>query len=460
MPRKQDRSEHWFLGYPFDLDQVEFGGIGSGNIASLNAIFFEQWVLDVERRGDAIKQMLANRLSFWSKLVLHGLPWRALVRTGIQGLVDLGGNLPWITVSRSRPWKLEIGNLVNLQVKFGWKVRVLQGCGLLLVALLPILKKILAACQVRPGQLFIKSIVGLYVLVDLACLVMAWLLCAAAPMAYHAGAAIKAIALSYGQVATQILKDIEHVTNKDVQEHLPGAVVGGVQDRVPAIAPVLKENFVPALRWNMPFFMEPLVFLAASAVLAVGLYGAHWSAGVSAGVCGPLWLVSDDAKSRERQVDSTRGLYFMMVSRSLLLAGIVVLLWKVVYSVDALSVQILFAGLCNRILSITEATYWWTCWVAICAVHCLFGLAAAYAAKENLEESSEGATRSEVLTAEEYLRATYGTFDPTVWTCKAGNLNKSLIRLISIRKAALSTVANMSHVCLLDTNHHTSWPLF
>ena len=104
----------------------------------------------------------------------------------------------------------------------------------------------------------------------------------------------------------------------------------------------------------------------------------------------------------------------MMVSRSLLLAGIVVLKWKVVNSVDAFSVQVFFAMICNRILDITEATYWWTCWVAICAVHCLFGLAAAYVAKENLEESSEGATRSEVLTAEDYWQATYGTFDPTV----------------------------------------------
>ena len=149
-----------------------------------------------------------------------------------------------------------------------------------------------------------------------------------------------------------------------------------------------------------------------------------------------------------------------MVSRSLLLAGIVVLKWKVVNSVDAFSVRAVFALICNRILDITEATYWWTCWVAICAVHCILGLAAAYAAKENLEERSEGATRSEVLTAEDYWQATYGTFDPTVWTCKAGNLNKSLIRLISIRKAALSTVANMTRVCLLDMNHDTSWPLF
>ena len=135
---------------------------------------------------------------------------------------------------------------------------------------------------------------------------------------------------------------------------------------------------------------------------------------MSAGVCGPLWLVSEDAKSRERHVGRIRGVYLMMVFRSLLFAGIVVLNWKVVHSVDAFSVQVFFAMICNRILDITEATYWWTCWVAICTVHCLFGLAAAYATKENLEESSEGATRSEELTAEEYFQATYGTFDPAV----------------------------------------------
>jgi len=340
------------------------------------------------------------------------------VRIGIRTWVDSGDNLPWITVSQSRPWKLEIGNLVNLEIKSGWKVRVLQACGLLLVALLPILKKILAARQVRPGQLFIKSIVGLYVLVDLACLVMAWLLCAAAPMAYYAGAAIKAMVSSYGQVATQILKDTENVRDVEVREHLPAAFAIVAEDEFPALASLLKESFMPAVQWDVRFFLQlaggSLVFVAASAVLAVVLCGARWSAGVSAGVCGPLWLVSEDAKSREGQAGSIRGLYFMMVSRSLLLAGIVMLKWKVVNSVDALSVQIFFALICNRILSITEATYWWTCWVAICAVHCLFGLAAAYAAKENLEESSEGATRSEVLTAEDYWQATYGTFDPAV----------------------------------------------
>ena len=427
MPRKRDLSEHWCLGYPVDFEQVELGGIGSGNIAGFNAIFFEQLVSEVERKGDEIKQMLAKRLSFWSKLMLHGLPWRAVVRTGIQGLVDLGGNLPWITVSQSRPWKLEIGNLVNLEIKSGWKVRVLQACGLLLVALLPILKKILAACQVRPDQLFIKSIVGLYVLVDLACLVMAWLLCAVAPMAYYAGAAIKVLVLGFGQMVTQILQNIEHVTNQEVHEHLPAAFAIVTEDRIPALASLLNESFMPALRWDVRFFLGlaggSLAFLAVSAVLAVVLCGAHWSACVSAGVCGPLWLVSEDAKSREGHVGSIRGLYFMMVFRSLLLAGIVVLKWKVVDSADALSVQILFGAIFNRILDITEATYWWTCWVAVCTVHCLFGLAAACAAKENLEESSEGATRSEVPTAEEYLQATYGTFDPNVWACKAGNLS-------------------------------------
>ena len=417
--RKQDVSEHWVLGYPVDLDQVELGGIGSGNIASLNAIFFEQWVSEVERRGDEIKPMLAKRLEdFISHLALHGLPWQVFVRKCIQSLRDSMSNEPVITVVQSRPWKLQIGDLVNLEFKSGWKVRVLQACGLLLVAALPILKKILAACQVRPGQLFVKGMVALYIFVDLACVVMAWLLCAAAPMAYHFGEATKDVAQFAGPLVTKTLQHLGSVTNEEVNNSALAVLLGIVQNVVKRLVPKLEESLMPALRWDVPFFMKlargSLVFVAASAVLAVVVCGAHWSAGVSAGVCGPLWLVSEDAKSRERQVDSTRGLYFMMVSRSLLLAGIVVLKWQVVDSVDASSFQMFFALICNRILDITEATYWWTCWVAMCTVHCLFGLAAAYAAKENLEESSEGATRSEELTAEEYFQATYGTFDPAV----------------------------------------------
>ncbi len=425
MLRKQDLSEHWALGYPVDLDQVELGGIGSVKIAAWNAIFFEQWVSEVERKGDEIKPVLVDTLrSFGSKLVFHTIPWGTLLRTFIHSLYDWNGNPPRITVVQSRPWKLEIGNLVNLEIKSGWKVRVLQACGLLLVAALPILKKILAACNARPGQLFFKSIVTLYVFVDLACVVMAWLLCAAAPMAYHEGAALKAAAASAGPMVMQLAQHVKTLSNEELRKHLPAAIFDVAQGTLPGLASLLKESCMPALKWDVPFFLGlaggSLVFLAASAVLAVVLCGAHWSAGVSAGVCGPLWLWSEDDKSREHQVGSIRGLYFMMMSRSLLFAGIMMLKWKAVDSVDAFSIEIFFATICNRIIGTTQATYWWLCWVAVCAVHCLIGLAAAYAAKENLEESSETATR------EDYLQATYGTFDPTVWACKAGNFSEMM----------------------------------
>ena len=62
MLRKQDVSEHWLLGHPVDLDHVELGGIGSGNIASFNAIFFEKYMSEMENSGDEIKTMLAKRL--------------------------------------------------------------------------------------------------------------------------------------------------------------------------------------------------------------------------------------------------------------------------------------------------------------------------------------------------------------------------------------------------------------
>ena len=254
----------------------------------------------------------------------------------------------------------------------------------------------------------------LYMFADLACVVMAWLLCATAPEAYHSGVGVKAATSAVGPLFIQVAQHVGKVSNEEIRQDLPAATVDVAlaQNALPDLVTFLRKNFVPALRWDVKFFMElaggSLVFVAASAVLAVVLCGAHWSAGVSAGVCGPLWLVSEDAKSRERQVGSIRGLYFMMVSRSLSLAGIVVLKWKAVDSVDAFSVQIFFGAVFNRILSIRQATYWWTCWVAICAVHCSFGLAAAYAAKENLDESSE------VLTAEDDWQPTYGTFDPAV----------------------------------------------
>ena len=129
MLQDQDTSEHWALGRPVNLEQVKFGGIGSGNLASFNAIFFEQWVSEVERRGDEIKRHL-KRESFWTTVGIYVLPFGTVLRNGIQSLDAWKGNAPRITVEQHRPWKLTIGDLVTVQIKFGWKVGVLQACGL------------------------------------------------------------------------------------------------------------------------------------------------------------------------------------------------------------------------------------------------------------------------------------------------------------------------------------------
>ena len=424
MLRDQDVRENWLTGVPLgNPDTAEFGGIGSGNLLSLNTMLYEQLLLSVENMRE-LRPMIADRLKYHDRAAFLSIPWSKWLSYAVQYLQGRKEDRPRMTVVQSRPWKLDIGEHVHLEIKSGWIVRVLQAFGLLLVAALPILKKILAACKVRPGQLFMRSILGLYVLIDLACLVMGWLLCAAAPVAHHLGAAFKVAASVVGPLATETVKHLERVPVKGkLLDRLSKALSAATSARVPLLVsmlmPKVKDEMLPAIAWDLDFFMElaagSFVFLAASAVLAVVLCGAHWSAGVSAGVCGPLWLASEDAKNREGYVGRMGGLYLMIVSRSLFFAGIVVLKWNAVDSVDAFSVETYFALIFNRILSMTgKVTYWWTCWLYICAVHCLFGLAAAYAAKENLEESSEGATRFEVLTAEEYFQATYGTFDPTV----------------------------------------------
>jgi len=363
MLRDQDVRENWLTGVPLlNPDTAEFGGIGSGSLLSLNTMFHEQLLLSLEDMRE-LKPMIEDRLSNpYSKMVFRAIPWRNWLNSAAASLqARKEGTPPRITVVQSRPWKLDIGDLVHLEIKSGWIVRVLQAFGLLLVAALPILKKILAACKVRPDQLFLKSILGLYVLIDLACLVMGWLLCAAAPVAYHLGAAFKVAASVVGPVATETVKELKGVPVKELLDHLPKALGAATRVRVPLLVsmlvPKLKDALLPAIKWDLDFFMElaagSFFFLAASAVLAVVLCGAHWSAGVSAGVCGPLWLVSKDTKSREGHVGRMGGLYLMIVSRSLFFAGIVVLKWNAVDSVDAFSVETYFALIFNRILSMT-----------------------------------------------------------------------------------------------------------
>ena len=286
MLRKQDVSEHWLLGHPVDLDHVELGGIGSGNIASFNAIFFEKYMSEMENSGDEIKTMLAKRLrSFFVKLALK-LPFGVLLRSAVQTLRDTLSNEPQITVVQSRPWKLNIGDLVHLEIKSGWKVRLLQACGLLVVAALPILKRILAACQVRQDQLFVKSIMLLYVFLDVAALVVAWLLCAAAPMAYHAGAALKVAASAAGPMVIEVLQYGEAVSVEHFYESLPAKLIALLQDvdRIPSLISSLKDNFVPAVQWDVPFFLE----LAGGSLCAsstVGCAFLPWACRRLFGVC-------------------------------------------------------------------------------------------------------------------------------------------------------------------------------
>ena len=412
MMRDQDVSENWLMGVPQDLDNVEFGGIGSGNLASLNAVLVEQSLLALENMKDEIKPILKKNMGRVSRTMLETVPWRLYVRKVAELLQARKEGTPRITLVQSRPWKLNIGDLVHLEIKSGWKVRVFQAFGLLLVAALPILKKILAACKVRPGQLFIKSIVGLYVLLDLACLVMAWLLCASAPVAYHAGAALKVVASAPRPVARETMKHLKGASEKNLYTSLSGALGAATAAMVPELVsrlmPKLKGDLLPAIKCDLAFFIPlaagSLVFLAASAVLAFFLCGARLTAGLSAAVSGPLWLMSEDA-GRDGTKSSATGLYFMVVFRSLFIFGMVGCRWMFVEPVSA---QVFFAMICNQILSMTQATYWLTSWAGICAVHCLCGLAAAYAAKQNLEESSEAAHGGDCM------QATYGTFDPTV----------------------------------------------
>lgn len=407
---EQDRSQTWLLFQPVAFDKVELGGIGSGNLASTNAVLFEQWLLLLDKMERTLKPtLLAILTNHIHRFAVSVLPWDTVVR---EAIATLDSSKPehglQTTVQQSRPWILGIGDFEILQIASGWKVRVFQTCGLLLVAVLPILKRILAACKVRPGQPFLRIIVSFYTVFDLVLLVTAWLWCAAAPCAHHYGAAGKALIEAVGNMMADILKGAGAFSIQNFTEKFPSVMMGIAQKRGPEFVRLTKETLLPAIKWDLLFFLQlsagSLVFLAASAVLAFAFCGARFSSGLSAGICGPLWLVSESGGESQVTSNRNRGLYFMMVSRSFLFAGLVVFAWR---NVDTLSTQIFLAIIINEIKTVTL----WPYWLALCAMHCMCGLLAASAVEQSLEQSTEEAHGAEGLHGE-VLREAYGTFVP------------------------------------------------
>ena len=136
---------------------------------------------DTER---AVKPWLEKMLAKKSTVVAGVsmlLTWESMVETASDCASDMFDiKTSRISVTSQRPWTVGSDTL-HFELKDGWKIRLWQSFTLLLVAILPIRKKILQVRQITAP--LPMALVTLHTSLDTVSLVTTWLLCAMAPAA-------------------------------------------------------------------------------------------------------------------------------------------------------------------------------------------------------------------------------------------------------------------------------------
>jgi len=423
----QDVVQNWMMFVPVVWDRIEFGGIASGSLAAVNALTTERALELIYKEEKTLKPLVDRMLSngrfehrlFGMWITVFQTPWHAVVDQLLEAAVTTRDYEyePVSTIQQSRPWTLAIGGYVLLRVKSGWKVKLFQTGCLLLVAMLPILKKILATSRIRK-HLFTGAVIT-YGVLDMACLVTAWLLCSAAPLAINLGAAGEQLSAAAAHMMVDVVKALGNIPHGAKQDYDKAAQVFAdvfLTHRFGETVSQMQSSLLPAIEWSRDLFLRlvagSFMFLAASAVLASALSRARFAACLTSGICGPLWLVSEDAENdgHESQTRKTRGVCFVALSRSVLFAGLVALAWR---NVDEFSTHVFFAMIFNRVVKVALLPRW----LAFCAAHCSLGLAAALIIERSLEQNAAGAQSEEQLRNHTHMQgasseSAYGTFAP------------------------------------------------
>jgi len=385
LPRGQDVSQTWLTLFPPDMERVELGGIGSGNLASLNFVFSQEWWALLRQNEARLRPKVLHMLdrsgsSLLRRLLVKHTPWQFILDKAVSSVLDgEGDDVAQRTLQQTRPWRLDVGNTHLIHIKEGWKVKLFQHFALLLVAVLPILKRILTTCKVR--QAMPLCIVTFYAFLDLTLVAVVWIWCAAAPLAYNMGEASKKAIAALLPFATEALDRMGALSREDFVKRSPGVMATLLQRNLPGILRILKEDMLPTLEWDWLFFLGLVagcwLFLVLSTIVAWAFYGAGFLSSMSSGICGPLWLVSKETRSHGSTAPRMKRLYFVVISRSMLFAGFVTLVW---WRVDHLSKKLFFAWISNYVVEIALLPYW----LSLCAVHCVLGLFATYAVELSL----------------------------------------------------------------------------
>eukprot|EP00434_Breviolum_minutum_P013558 symbB.v1.2.011948.t1/scaffold813.1/size160256/4 len=412
--------DRWFLGSSHGMSNlagIEFGGIGSGSMAALNYITHDKWVGFQEEEGEAVRA-IRETLTIGLKEVFTSVRYHALnklagIRSGRtsksrQNTTEkLDEHTTAVTdeaqsIQQFRPWKLNVGFHV-FQMNDGWKVRLLQTFGLLVVAALPFFKRTLSTSSVhQPVLIFI---VGVYTVFDLTCLVSTFVVCASAPVAHHLSTLPKIVV----DVLIQFVKERSHEIDSgtDSDRKIMVAMAQLLQTKATGDIDELLTNLIPALQWSLLFFLElaggSLLFLATSSILACLLGGVGLISSLPTGVCGPLWLLSEESGQEHFHALKERlSLYTLVVSRSLLFAATVGLVW---FQVDAFAVESFMALVCNRLISVNVLKI---TLLVVCVVHCALGLFTTHITLTCVEDAEEDTPDMQFY--DHLHKMPYGTF--------------------------------------------------
>lgn len=409
LPVKLD-FDRWFLGSSHgmaDLGGIEFGGIGSGSMAALNYITNQKWegLHDLEKSieeqdGEDVEgSWTYHRAEKRLGMLLAASRYRKLNKlAGIENKHALTDEAQ--SIQQSRPWKLNVGFHV-FQMNDGWKVRLLQTFGLLVVAALPFLKRTLSTSSVnQPVLIFI---VAVYTVFDLTCLVSTFVVCASSPVAHH----LSTLANIVGDVLVQIRQETVGVFGTDGRAKIMVAMAGVLRTKGKDDINGLMNNLIPALQWSLLFFLKlaggSLLFLATSSILACVLGGVGLISSLPVGVCGPLWLLSEESGQEHFHALKERlSLYTLVVSRSLLFAATVGLVW---FQVDAFAVESFMALVCNRLISVNVLKI---TLLVVCVVHCALGLFTTHITLTCVEDAEEDTPDMQFY--DHLHKMPYGTF--------------------------------------------------
>eukprot|EP00438_Fugacium_kawagutii_P017092 Skav204582 [mRNA] locus=scaffold672:33973:35106:+ [translate_table: standard] len=354
----------------------------------------------------AAQTMLQRNGLMLTSLGVRLVPWNDIV-DAVEGLISFSRDSTMgQSVKSSRPtWvsmTLDGWEFWEWKIQGGWKLWLVQSFGLLLVAILPIRKKILAYCQAT--ETIHIGLITLYTSIDILSLVTVWLLCAMKPVAQHLGNCAKQLIDSVWPIANATMQKMAAVSLEGWQQQMPEIVPKLMHETGENTFKIILTNIIPALTWDLPFFLQlsagSLVFLAISGAIAYAFHR-QLAASLCVGICGPLWLLAADDGTENSKI--ALSAFILLLSRSFLFVAIIMLTWGFV---DCFSIELFFALICNQVYTVHTLG---ACLLGMLVMHFMLGLATIFLSYAHLEEKTPPAPSQSDFDYDS-LSGLYGTF--------------------------------------------------